>query len=283
VSADTRDGLNGVGETWAHIGNQEGKGILEATSNLALGEVASEEVCGDVIEEDASLGVVGLVVVNQKLEFAITIDIHVLHRVSLVNLSINDSGVKELATISGALGELIDSELLVEEFGSEYNKGVFIALEIGLNVEHDVRTGSNHMLGPGELVETLCGMLEPNELTLASLSVGTGCQEVFATITIDVDPLTGVIEESTLEGRDLVVDPLAVLIYEDIDTAIALAGREETIRNNDRLDSRAENVLRHSSYAVWPLVSIEQSLSLNSAETLVCHCLADGGDHGDLT
>ena len=56
------------------------------------------------------------------------------------------------------------------------------------------------MLGPGKLVQTLDWVLEPNELSTTVLSIAAGSQEVQAAITIDIDPLTGMVEVATLES-----------------------------------------------------------------------------------
>lgn len=46
-------GLYDIGETWAHVGDQESESILEAVGNHTLAKGALEEVCWHIIEEEA--------------------------------------------------------------------------------------------------------------------------------------------------------------------------------------------------------------------------------------
>lgn len=149
VSAGRGCGLDGIGETWAHVRDQKGEGVLETTCDLSLCEVASEEVTWDVVEEETSLGVICLVIVYHEFILSISVNIEILDRVSLINLNIDNSRVDKFATVDGSLTELVDCELLVEELGGENHKGVFIALEVVLDLKHDVRASCHHMLCPG--------------------------------------------------------------------------------------------------------------------------------------
>ena len=46
-------GLVDIGEARAHVGDQEGEGILEAVGNHSLAKGALEEVCWHIIEEES--------------------------------------------------------------------------------------------------------------------------------------------------------------------------------------------------------------------------------------
>ena len=55
------------------------------------------------------------------------------------------------------------------------------------------------MLSPSFIgIETLLGVLEPEELSLASLGVGAGSDEILAAITVEVNPVAHMIEETLL-------------------------------------------------------------------------------------
>ena len=60
-------------------------------------------------------------IVYHELKFAIFINVKILNRVSLVNLSINNSRVNELASVGTTKSEFVHSEFLVKELRGENN------------------------------------------------------------------------------------------------------------------------------------------------------------------
>ena len=125
-------------------------------------------------------------------------------------------------------------------------------------------------------------MLEPNELSTTVLSIAAGSQEVQAAITIDIDPLTGMVEVATFECRDLVVHPLTIFFSHDKNVAVAFARGQEAIRYNDGINSSTKDILRDDSNVVGPLELIREDLSLQCSKVLGCNSIPNLGDNGDL-
>jgi hypothetical protein len=65
-------------------------------------------------------------------------------------------------------------------------------------IKHHIRALSDDLLGPGSGLETVNGMLIPDKLALASLCVASGSEVILATVTININPNTHVVEEARL-------------------------------------------------------------------------------------
>ena len=126
-------------------------------------------------------------------------------------------------------------------------------------------------------------MLEPYELSTTVLSIAAGCQEVQATITIYIDPLTGMVEVATLECGDLVIHPFCAFLNHDKNIAVAFARGQEAVRYNDGINSSAKDILRNDSNVVGPLELIREDLSLQCGKVLGCNSVPNLRDNGDLT
>lgn len=100
-------------------------------------------------------------------------------------------------------------------------------------------------------------MLEPYELSATVFGIAAGCQEVQATITIDVDPLACVVEVATLESRDLVINPFTSFFSQNKNVAVAFARGQEAVGYNDSIDSSAKDILRDGINVVGPLELIK--------------------------
>jgi hypothetical protein len=126
-------------------------------------------------------------------------------------------------------------------------------------------------------------VLEPNELSTTVFSIAAGCQEVQAAITIDIDPLTGMVEVATLESGDLVIHPFATFLNHDKNVAVAFARGQEAVGYNDGINSSAKDILRDDTNVVGPFELIRENLSLQCAKVLGCNSVPNLGDNGDLT
>jgi hypothetical protein len=246
-----------IGETGAHVGNQEWEGVLEAIGDDSAVEGAVEEIWRNIIEEDGRLCVVFFMVVDEELIFTIIVNVEVLNWVNLIDGAIDNSWSQKFSS----LFDLIDWELVIEEFGTENDERIFETFHIS-KVKHDIRALSNNCLSPGSLLETLCRVLIPNKFSLASLSVATSGQIILATITIDVNPDTHMVEEPRFVRGDLE----QLLVWEvrwglqHIDVSIGLARGQESVRDNNSLSVSSENLSRDYADRIGPLELVRQEL-----------------------
>jgi len=105
-------------------------------------------------------------IVDEKFVFAILVDVKVANRVSLI-----DSGIKYSVVHYFSILDFIDSDSLVEKFGSKNNERILIAGEICDYFEDYVRTTVDYMFFPVSSVQPAFWMLEPNQLTSILLCV----------------------------------------------------------------------------------------------------------------
>lgn len=211
-----------VGEAWAHIGNEVRFSIHKARGDLPLVELAMEEALRNIIEEDACLGVVGFVVVDEELHLAITIDIEVMHAVSLIDGVVDNPREADLA-----VNHLIDGDTLAEELSCE-DDVTLIAFDL-LDGENYIGALCEDVFLPKiSAMDTILRLSEPDKLTLAGLRVGSGGNIVLTTITVDVYPLTRVVKETSFVGRDLDQSLLLGDVLrggcQDVDVTLGLTG-----------------------------------------------------------
>jgi hypothetical protein len=92
---------------------------------------------------------------------------------------------------------LICSKFLVKEFSGEYDIRIIVALYSFHEVEHYIRSTDDHMFIPLNREGAGGGWVSvPDELTMTSLGISSGCHEVLVAISIDIYPLPSVIEET---------------------------------------------------------------------------------------
>jgi len=129
-------------------------------------EFSSKDILRNLIKEYSSLDIFFLMIVDEKFVFAILVDVKVANRVSLI-----DSGIKYSVVHYFSILDFIDSDSLVEKFGSKNNERIFIAGEICDYFEDYVRTTVDYMFFPVSSVQPAFWMLEPNQLTSILLCV----------------------------------------------------------------------------------------------------------------
>ncbi len=225
-------GVDGIGEARAHLRYSEWEDILETWSDGSLNIVTLEKILRNRVEEDASLGVVWFMIVDEKFFDSISVHIQVLDWISLIDSTINKFLVDNLTSI---LSDLVDLELLGEEFSCEDDVRLRVLREFN-DFELDVRACGDQVFSPRGLLETFDGVFKPDELTLVSFSVWSGSDKVQKTITIHVNPLSSVIEEAWLLGSQLILllkfGNVRRISGNNEDISIVMEGDEESIWDN---------------------------------------------------
>ena len=130
-------------------------------------------------------------------------------------------------------------------------------------------------------------MFVPNEFSRTSFGLGSCCDVVLETITVDVNPKSDVVEEAILLLGYLV----HTLLLCDVDrvssdhiyVAVGLARGKEPIRHHNGADSRPEDVPRHQVNTVGPAERVSYGNSFEVVEFLSLDCGGDVRDHFDLS
>mmetsp|Transcript_44470 Transcript_44470/g.60321 ORF Transcript_44470/g.60321 Transcript_44470/m.60321 type:complete len:258 (-) Transcript_44470:349-1122(-) len=222
-----------VRETRSHVGNSEGESVLEAIGKSGLLEGAIVKILGYSVLEDAVGLVTLLVIVNKKFFGTVTVDISVLSKVHIKNgRIINNTGRNKGTINSGNSGNRED---LVEEFGTEDNNFVLVLAHLN-HINTYISHVTDNVFSPVFGLKTTFWVFEPKEFTLTGLGVGTSSQEIFTTITVEINPETHVVIEALLLGESVSVYSLSNIVgvnLNNVDTTIALTWYEETIRYNN--------------------------------------------------
>jgi hypothetical protein len=142
---------------------------------------------------------------------------------------------------------------VVEELRGKKDECVIMTFDIG-QIKHHIGALSDDLLGPGSGLETVNGMLIPDKLALACLCVASGSKVILATITVNINPNTHVVEEARLVWGYLIKCLLALRVSQlkDIDVTISFARGQEPVRYHDGVFS-GKNVTGNHSDAIGPL------------------------------
>ena len=175
---------------------------------------------------------------------------------------------------------------LVKEMCSENYNLVPVLVKL-LYFNTDISTVTENVLSPVHTVlKALFWVLEPEKLSLTLLGIGTGCDKILATITVEVHPESHVIEVVVLEGSD--VDSLeyvceVVRIHaEDEHSSILFAWDEETVWHKN--GTLTENILGDRHDIVGPLETDGVQLgSLEASWEIVDNCFLDVSHHVDVS
>jgi len=139
---------------------------------------------------------------------------------------------------------------------------------VGAILDHldtDIGTSGNDVLGPSSAGKALLGVLEPNEFTTTDGSVGAGSKEIESAVTVEVKPLTHMVEVSIKFSADLgnefSLGDIVIGHSHNVKTTVGVAGDQETIGHDDC--SEAKDLLRDDLDIVGPLELETVSIKLD--------------------
>lgn len=278
-------GPDGVGKAWCHVGNSEGEGVMETGGNNITSPSVLEWVSGVVIGPDAILVVVRFVVVDEELILSVVVEGDIGDVVSAEDVGVIDDNTLNKRTVLGR--DSVHADLLVEELSGKDDNFVLVSWDID-DLDADIGDISEAVLNPGYSgIETLGGMLEPKEFTLASLGVGASSDKVLTSISVEVDPVAHVIEVTLLVGVNLdgrVHSGEVSLVHaHHVEATIVVAWHKEAVGHHD--GTLAEDIIGDDLDIVGPheLEVMLQLLGIELANITINDGFFDVRDNEDLT
>jgi len=224
-------------------------------------------------------------VVDHKLSVSIGVKIDHGNVVSAEDEGVIDSLLLDKGTIHSRDTHHADG--LIEEVGSE-DDDLVLVFGKSSNFDTDISTVAKNVLCPGlSGVKAFLGVFEPEKLSITCFSIGTSSDEILAAISIEINPVSHVIEVFDLVnllGDSNSLNSLGKIFgvhANDVHATVTFAWNEETIGHKD--SALTENIKGDGLDVVWPFKV--GGIKLDSLE-IVCatgnNGVFDTFDHVDV-